>query len=271
MNAQDYDRYVQEDPPLFADLRQLFDLSSVKVVLDVGACEGEDSVRYARLFPQAHVFAFEPLSANQQLARAHFARLAADRCELVPLALSDTGGTAELHVSSGAPEEKVHGADWDYGNKSSSLLPPGLVGRSWLPWLKFERTETVATRTLDEFARGRGLAGIDFVHLDVQGAEWLVLQGAAATLPRIKCLWLEVADAELYRGQKQRTEIDAYLRRHGFRAIRRHSHDLESDLLYVNLRWRAGLRAWLGLALRAFPARARFVLGAWRRRLLRRS
>jgi FkbM family methyltransferase len=267
MNAREYDAYVSEEPPLFADLRHLFDPARVRIVLDIGACEGEDSVRYARLFPAARVLAFEPLPSNQQLARAHFARLGADRCELVPLALSDASGTAELHVSSGAPEEKVHGAEWDYGNKSSSLLPPGLVGRTWLPWLKFEKKVTVTTRTLDDYARERAFDGIDFVHLDVQGAEWLVLQGASGTLPRVKCLWIEVADAEIYRGQKQRPEIDAFLRRRGFRALRQNRHDLESDLLYVNLRWPAGLRAWLALGLRTLPGRARFRLGAWRRRI----
>lgn len=271
MADETYDAYVRTDPPVFDDLRRLLPVDRARVVFDVGACEGEDSLRYARLFPHARVYAFEPLSANQRLIQGHFARHGTTRCELVPVALSDKDGQAVLHVSSGSPEEKPHGEDWNYGNKSSSLLPPAGEGPAWVPWLKFTREETVPTLTLDHFCAERGIRSVDLVHIDVQGAEYLVLSGAGAMLPRIGALWIEVADAEVYQGQRVRTEVDRLLARRGFKPVRRVVNGVESDVLYVNLRRLPGLRLWLGRRLRETYRDGRFYLSRFVHSLLRRS
>lgn len=273
MTEKSYDDYVRQDSLVFSDLRALFTPANVRTVFDIGACEGEDSLRYARLFPNARVYAFEPLPANQALVKAHFKRLCATRCELVPLALSSENGTAVFHVSSGTPEEKPHGEEWNYGNKSSSLLPPERVGngKDWVPWLKFNETNVVTTATLDDFCAGRGITAIDYAQIDVQGAEWLVLQGARKMLPKIKCLWIEVADAEIYKGQRQRPEIDAYLAGLGFRPVRQVNNGLESDILYVNLRWPSGFRRWLLTCIINGWHRFRMALGRWRRGQFRQS
>lgn len=260
MSDASYDKFVDTTPAVFAELHRIFAPGKVRVVFDIGSCEGEDSLRYARLFPHAKIFAVEPLSANQAHIRHHLTRHRADRCELVPLAFSDREGFAELHVSSGAPDEKFSGDDWNYGNKSSSLLPPGLVGSHWLTWLQFNKTETVSTTTLDLFCTRRGIPAIDYAHIDVQGAEGLVLDGASAMLPRITALFLEVADAEVYKGQKLRAEIDAWLRARGFRRVWEDNREIESDVLYVNLRRTAGLRRWLGFQLRNAARAARNLL-----------
>src|SRR5512145_556506 len=96
MSDAGYDAFLSRELPTARELRVLFPRSTGLVIFDVGACEGEDSIRYARFFPAARVFAFEPLAANQALIRRHFARCHADRCELVPLALAECIGQAEL-------------------------------------------------------------------------------------------------------------------------------------------------------------------------------
>ena len=120
--------------------------------------------------------------------------------ELVPLALSDRAGEATFHVSSGRPPDLFAGENWNYGNKSSSLLVPAATGPMH-GWIEFKEAITVRTGTLDDFCAQRGLARIDFIQMDVQGAEQLVLAGAAAMLPRITAIWLEVSAREHYRGQ----------------------------------------------------------------------
>ena len=201
MRDETYDSYLQQSLPIARELKSLFSIHDNLVIFDIGACEGEDSIRYSRLFPNALIFTFEPLRANQAIIQYQFARHQTKRCELVPLALSDRTGEAVLHVSSGSPENKSFGEDWNYGNKSNSLLPPSRVTEE-VPWLKFENTEVVQTETLDHFCVRKGLDRVDFLHIDVQGAESLVLAGAEQMLPKIKALWLEVADKEVYQGQK---------------------------------------------------------------------
>ncbi|MBX3749524.1 MAG: FkbM family methyltransferase [Opitutaceae bacterium] len=245
----------------------LFAGNAALTILDVGACEGEDSIRYARLFPAARIFAFEPLPANQALIRENFRRHGVDRAELVGRALSDRRGEAILHVSSGQPPERFSGENWNYGNKSNSLLPP-LAAQPMHGWIEFKQQVAVPTGTLDEFCAERGLTRIDFIHLDVQGAECLVLDGACRMLPRTLAIWLEVTDRALYRGQPLRPAIERRLRDHGFRLVRQVLGDVEGDQFYVNPRYP---RTWPLLAsqrLRDALGALRFRAGAIKSRLL---
>lgn len=251
--------------------RRLFAPGAPLVICDIGACEGEDSVRYARLFPRARIFAFEPLPANQALVRANLARYAVTQAELEPLALSDRAGEATFHVSSGRPPALFAGANWNYGNKSSSLLAPAGAGPMH-GWLEFKETITVPTDTLDAFCARRGLTRIDFIQMDVQGAEQLVLRGATRMLPRITAVWLEVSRKENYRGQPLDTELARFMHAHGFalaQSLYLENDTGEGDHLYVNLRharvWpflaACRLTAWLGAA-RARIGRLRRALRA---------
>jgi len=246
VNLSDYlARPAQCEPHLL----RLFSADRELVIFDIGACEGEESIRYARLFPKARIFTFEPLPANQEIIRSNFSRFNVSRAELVPLALSDKTGTAEFHVSAGRPPELFCGDDWNYGNKSSSLLPPAETDPMH-GWIHFPEKITVQTETLDRFCERRGIGKIDFIHMDVQGAESLVLAGADLQLPRVGALWLEVSDRELYKGQKLRTDIERIMRRRRFWLATESRGEIEGDQLYVNLRTSAGLVWWLGARLR---------------------
>jgi FkbM family methyltransferase len=241
------DAYLARPSPVQPYLRRLLARRAAPVLFDVGSCEGEDAIRYGRLFPRARIIAFEPLPANQELIRANFSAYGAANAELVPCALSDRPGPAAFHVSAGRPAELFSGENWNYGNKSSSLLPPAAAAPMH-GFLTFPERITVACETLDRFCAARGLAAVDFVHLDVQGAEGLVLAGATAMLPKIRAIWLEVANEELYRGQKLRPEIEMQMRAAGFTLAHEDNRGSEGDQLYVNgrflrnryclLRWR---------------------------------
>ncbi len=266
----DLSRYLAQPSAAATEFQRLFPADVPRIICDIGACEAEDSIRFSRLFPSARVFAFEPLPSNQALARENLTRYAATRVELVPLALSDRAGTAAFHVSSGRPPLSAD-ADWNYGNKSSSLLPPSDELTPMHGWIKFDERIDVPTETLDHFCAERGIAQIDLLHLDVQGAELLVLRGANHMLPRITAIWLEVAARELYRGQALDRDIAGFMRTHGFSFA--HAEMLgstagEGDHFYVN---RRHARVWpylMAKRIEALRSRARFSAGALKNRLL---
>jgi FkbM family methyltransferase len=243
LEPADLEAYLARPTALEPILRRLLAGRPAPVIFDVGGCEGEDSIRYARFFPHARVFTFEPLPENQELIRKNLARYPVPNVELVPCALSDRRGEATFHVSSGRPPELFAGEAWNYGNKSSSLLSPAAAAPMH-GWIEFKSTITVPCITLDEFCAERGLTEVDFIHLDVQGAEHLVLAGAERLLPQIGAFWLEVASQELYRGQKLRGEIESFMARHQFAFAFGEDRGAEGDQFYVNLR-KPGHRAWL--------------------------
>lgn len=257
LQPADLTAYLATPGDVDRELLRLFRPSEALVIFDIGACEGEDSVRYSRRFPAAQVYAFEPLPANQALVQANFERYNVRRAELVPLALSDRPGEATFHVSSGRPPEEFAGQEWNYGNKSSSLLAPASA-EPMHGWIEFKEAISVRTETLDNFCRSRGIEHIDLIHMDVQGAEHLVLDGAVGMLPHISAIWLEVSEQEFYAGQKLRGEIQAIMRAHGFHIGYEVRRIVEGDQLYLNTRHPRNWR---------YLATYRFVKGldsAWR-------
>lgn len=215
------------------ELPKLFRGSQKLTIFDIGACEGEDSIRYGRLFPHCQVYTFEPLPENQALVLENFKRYQVSNARLMPMALSDKSGTVQFHVSSGTPPSQFLGEKWNYGNKSSSLLPP-TDKDPMFGWIEFKKTIDVQCETLDEVCRKNNIPHIDFIHMDVQGAEALVLQGASQMLKNITALWLEVSDRQLYTGQMLRPGIEKIMRDAGFVLVFQSMREVEGDQFYAN-------------------------------------
>jgi FkbM family methyltransferase len=229
---------LQIESPIKTELLQFFDPADRLTIYDIGGCEGEDSLRYARLFPNSAIYVFEPLPDNQNLIKDNIRHYKASNIQLVPAALSDTIGWHEFYVSSGQPDGQTN-HDWDFGNKSSSLLAPDKV-KDVVKWLKFESVITVPTTTIAHFSGENSISVIDFIHMDVQGAELIVLEGAKHMIKNIRLLWLEIAESSLYKEQALRKDIEHFMQAHSFKLIKSSIEDGVGDQLYVNTACFAG-------------------------------
>jgi FkbM family methyltransferase len=194
---------------------QITGKDSPLVVFDIGACTGENSVRYARIFPSSTIYTFEPIACNFNYIQQYILQYEITSIYPFALCISDTEGIAEFHVSSGKPENLDTDDDWDYGNKSSSLLTPEKTKEVY-PWLKFEEIITVQTTTLKQFCKEQSISSIDFIHMDVQGAELIILNGAGDFIHKINMIWLEVENVELYKGQPLKKDIEYFMKKNGF-------------------------------------------------------
>jgi FkbM family methyltransferase len=79
-----------------ADIKRCVKIEN-PVVIEAGACDGRDTVRFAKKFPSGSIFAFEPLSANFEIAKARVAKYK-NVC-LYKMALSDKNGECELNIT----------------------------------------------------------------------------------------------------------------------------------------------------------------------------
>lgn len=229
-----YDRktYILTESPLKKDLFKIFNPEAALTILDIGGCEGEESIRYSRIFPKATIFSFEPLPKNQEFVLENIKKYEATNVRLVPFAISDEAGTSQFYVSSGHPENQASDLDWDFGNKSSSLLPPD--SRNNHEWLKFNEKIDVPTITLHSFLIDNEIEEVDFIHMDVQGAELKVLLGAKDFINKIKAIWLEVSDLEIYEKQPLRSDVERFMKSNGFYLVKSDMQGNFGDQFYLN-------------------------------------
>ncbi|TRX04539.1 FkbM family methyltransferase [Flavobacterium gawalongense] len=235
MTIYNRDNYILTDSPLKKDLLKLFKKNDKLTILDIGGCEGEESIRYSRIFPFSSIYIFEPVPENQKLVNENIIKYKAKNIELIPLAVSDEDGFSEFYISSGHPENHPKNLDWDFGNKSSSLLFPESSNNP--NWLNFNEKINVQTTTLDNFFINYKIDQIDFVHMDVQGAELKVLIGANDHIRHIKAIWLEVANVELYKSQPLTRNIENFMNSNGFYLIKSKMNGQVGDQFYLNKKY----------------------------------
>jgi 2-O-methyltransferase len=189
------------------------------VILDIGANDGSHSRWFARLFPEARIFAFEP----EPRAIARF-RKRVDRpnVTLVESAVSASDGEVRFFQSSGQPPRghRVRGG-WD---KSGSIRrPTGHLTQS--RWCKFRTEITVKSVCLDSWVAANRIERIDFIWADVQGAERDLIAGGGDTFAtKVRYFYTEYSDRELYEGQADLAAILAALK--SYRLVSLYRHDV---------------------------------------------
>ena len=161
------------------------------LILDVGSRDGSDALAFRAACPGARIVAIEAhpeLAAKMQRDPA----LRAARIEVQPCAVSDADGEATFTVYSG---EKRLG----------SLMDPGAR-----PVAEAIR---VPTRRLDGIPGLVG-AGRSALWIDVEGATYQALQGAARLLDSVILLHTEAEWEEAWAGQKLAVDLEALLAQH---------------------------------------------------------
>jgi FkbM family methyltransferase len=171
------------------------------VILEAGAHKGKDTVEMAKIWPAGSVHAFEPVPHLFKKLQNNTKNLKNVSC--YPLALGDTRGSEKMFISSGASDG------------SSSLLPPK-EHRTQYPTVYFDEELLVNTITLDDWAKENGINYIDFMWLDLQGMELMVLKSGVNILKSVKAIYTEVSNIEAYEGQTLYSDLKDWLFSNGF-------------------------------------------------------
>jgi FkbM family methyltransferase len=132
---------------------------------------------------------------------------------------------------------------------SSSLLRPGNILKVSTR-AKTQKEKTVVSSTLDELILRFFKDGL--LVLDVQGAEYQVLNGSEKTLIDTKWIYCEVSNSELYEGSQKWSELTKRLNSMGFNLVD-WQYDTNED--WGNALYRKGPRRGLDPFRRMFRRR----------------
>src|SRR5229473_4122855 len=134
-------------------------------VMDAGAHHGLYTLLASkRVGRKGRVIAIEPSLRECERLEKHLHINRCSNTELLPCALGEDPGEADLYLVDGIQ-------DW-----YNSLRPPAVDGPI--------RTVRVSVRRLDDVLGESGVSKVDFIKLDVEGAELSVLHGATKLLQR---------------------------------------------------------------------------------------
>jgi FkbM family methyltransferase len=168
-------RKHEPETPYLADL-----LSGAPVCLHVGASDGRHSYVMTQVAPKARIYAIEPSAFSFQVLKLTlawhgiadrvtpvFAAVGAKTGEMLlvtPRKITGRMGRAYAFVADKAPIGEVRP---DLQDTGMELQPTPVV-------------------TIDGFCAERGLDHVDFIRMDIEGAELMALEGARGVLDRDK-------------------------------------------------------------------------------------
>ncbi len=214
LNACGYD-VKKYHSPLNTTIRSL----GIQTILDIGANNGVFASHMRQEFPEAFIYAFEPLpDCFQELQARHAQDI---RFKAFSVALGDTAGEMTMEHNAFHP--------------SSSLRPMSKLHKLLYPKTADARPETIRITRLDDLLAKEMLAPRILVKIDVQGYEDKVLAGGTAVMQKVAAAIIEASFVPLYEGQPLFNDICRIMDGLGFSYsgdMGRHYSRLTDKLLY---------------------------------------
>lgn len=150
------------------------------VFFDVGANVGLYSI-YAAEIKKTKVYAFEPSFFNLEfLARNIFNNKLEDKINIIPIALNNSIGINKFHLTTTEWGGALSTFDQSFDDGGDEINP------------KF--TYRTLGFDLDTFVKLIGIKKVDYIKIDVDGLEHIILSGASNTLKYAKEVLIEIND-----------------------------------------------------------------------------
>lgn len=179
------------------------------VFFEIGSHFGTDTKEFLKITNNLHCF--EPDPRNIKIFKSLNLPV-----KLNEFAISDKDGMCEFYQSNGNVYESKYGpTDNELINKndwsaSSSLKKPkNHILKT--PWVKFNNIIEIKTKRLDTYCKQNNISKIDFIWMDVQGAELDIMRGMGDFIKKIHYIYTEYSDEELYENQGNKDQITKLL------------------------------------------------------------
>ena len=173
----------------------------IKNILHIGAHNGEEYEEYANNGCEKIVW----IEANPfKIKNLQFRLLEDDRNIIINSVVSDVDGNDVIFNITNNGE-------------SSSILKLGLH-KNLFPDIVVNNKISLKTKTINTIFKENNLdmEEVDFINLDVQGAELLALKGIGNNINFVKAVYTEINTDYVYEGCALLSEIDNYLEKFNF-------------------------------------------------------
>ena len=199
-----------------SSLTSINSLMSLKRILNIefltifefGSRYGEDTVEFARINPDATIYAFECNSKTVDKCRINIEKF--NNIIFTNTAIGNTEGEIDFY----SIDENNTLSDWPDGNQGASSL---LEANKSYHAEKYSQTKiTVPITTLRKFLSSNNISEISLLWMDIQGAEKLALEGLGDRIHDVKLIHLEVEFKEVYKNQPLFMEMNRFFSENNF-------------------------------------------------------
>lgn len=210
-----------------------------KVILEIGGHYGEDTLRFYKYFPNSKIYTFEPDPRNIEIIKKTCSNI--DSIKLIERAVSNVSDK-ELEfyqVYNKKMEENLQEKYKYIGNKTYKNLKLSGSGASSLKNtnrtdLNIHNKIIVKSIKLDNWCKKEDIGVIDFIWIDVQGAEKEVIEGAKNILPNVKYIQLEYGETSYEGGLSKKQTYDMMIN-NNFKLIMDYNPNSQTgDYLFKN-------------------------------------
>ena len=186
-------------------------------IFDVGAYVGHIALKYNKLFPNSKIYCFEPFP--ESFSKLEQATSSYKNIAVINKGLSDQEGQSKFNANKSAP--------------TNSLLKTYALGKkNWGEGLLDTLGSVdVELTTVDNFVEENNIKKIDVLKLDVQGAEFLVLNGAKQSFEKgiVKMIYTEMIIVPTYEGQIPFEETIKLIKSYGFKLFSLYNFSLSKE------------------------------------------
>ena len=180
------------------------DIDQELIIFDIGAYDGRTALEYKKLFPKSKIFSFEPFPDSYSKLVENISPF--KNIIAVNKGVAAKEGTSMFNSNSFAPTNSL----LDTHESGSVFWGAGLLDT-------VEKVNVELT-TIDSLVETYNLKKIDILKMDVQGAEYLVMEGAKKSIERgiIHIIYTEIMTLQTYKEQLNFDEMVKLMRTNGF-------------------------------------------------------
>lgn len=174
---------------------------SPSVIVEFGSYDGGDGVFYKKTFPEAEVYSIEACDERFKVIQNLDEKFG---IHTFNYAVCEYDGFIDFYA---VKDPNVMDHDYKYGSSGSLNQRTDLYKKTYSHVNEQESKKVPCTR-LDTFCKNNNIEHIDFLHVDVEGAEHRVVQGFGELRPSI--LWMETYLGKEYYGENAYVTSDLH-------------------------------------------------------------
>jgi FkbM family methyltransferase len=192
-------------------------------IFDIGAHKGKLSKMFNEVYEECSIYCFEP---NIYLHK-HIRRIS-ENIKIYDYAVGDKLEEKEFFLNNIDLTSSLSKL-----NKKSFYLK---IKKLFIDAPLINSKKKIKVVTLDKFCKSKNIKEIDFLKIDVEGYELMVLKGAKEIINNVKYVMIEIQKNDMYQ-EYSREKIKDFLLKNNFRLIKKFNFPFMffQDCLYKKL------------------------------------